>query len=426
MDNNIKPYSNSFFSKVYQDFAIEENTESRRFLSYFSNPFSQKSRHLRDISAQIRTLKEQMRESLYKDTAPSKDDLLRSISDIKTQINVLRTGILSDSTRLNALSNKLQTLKKVFKKIHSALELKIDNETLKELEKPKSTEDTFNSRLKKLEDKRLKKKKQRRIFEEKGRCFVVRKKSLAKYYAKDKSAEKNQLEYGKSMAVATDILSEVLKEMPLLSAREAFTYAIQSRRRVGIRLKHATAMKIGIKRLPSEDESMVSNVESGTYKNLGARLKKFIPKDEINFQFTAVLPFDKSKRILLDNYVYSEKTPYYNGLLHTDARLVDYMEENIIIPYFDKIKHTQYKDQKTCWHDLGLLFWWSIRQKYYVYSEPAATEVVTKALAQDRGFPIELPWKKGVIPWEEVIAQPDPEKFADDFSNSLFFGKNSV
>jgi len=71
---------------------------------------------------------------------------------------------------------------------------------------------------------------------------------------------------------------------------------------------------------------------------------------------------------------------------------------------------------------LGEIFWWICRAKPFQRGDPSIAEMLVKAvaLACDK---IELPpWKEGLIPWAEVMVEPDPHAFGKNF-NTLFESK---
>ncbi len=392
------------------------------FKSKPSNPFSKQTQTAKKISARIKTLRKEIKKCLRDNQGKSVEELIKGsqligeeIATLKSELTALRAGILANYQKTDSLSSKIDLLKEVNVKIIKAFHLKVDEELMKRLEDRNHTEESFSKRLEELETQR-----DQKTFEKQGRCFIVRKKELAAIYAREISIEENQRKYGTKMAIATDILSEVLRKVPFLSAREAFTYAIQSRKRIAISLQHTDTTLIGAKRENKKGHYVITKLTNNTYRNLGPRLRGGSTKKPVNIVFNAQLPFGSKKIVKLDSYSYTDSL---NRLKHTSAKLIDTIEKNAIVPYFNKIRSSNYRNQTECWHDLGLLFWWGIRQKYYIYSEPSATEIVVKALANDRGFPIQFPWKKGLIPWEEVIAQGNPSKFAEDFSKGTFFDK---
>lgn len=63
---------------------------------------------------------------------------------------------------------------------------------------------------------------------------------------------------------------------------------------------------------------------------------------------------------------------------------------------------------------LGLIFWWLCQAKPWWLGDPSIAEMLIKSLSLSKGKMLP-PWKKGLIPWEEVMKCFDPNQFAEKF-----------
>jgi hypothetical protein len=72
------------------------------------------------------------------------------------------------------------------------------------------------------------------------------------------------------------------------------------------------------------------------------------------------------------------------------------------------------KDHDLFLKKIGLIYWWICQAKPWYRGDPSIAEMLIKVLCVEKGLKL-TPWKVGVVPWEEVMKEFDPDKFAENF-----------
>lgn len=62
----------------------------------------------------------------------------------------------------------------------------------------------------------------------------------------------------------------------------------------------------------------------------------------------------------------------------------------------------------------GLIYWWLCQAKPYSRGDPSIFEMLIKTLFLKKKIPIQ-PWRQGIVPWEMVMKEFDPQAFAKTF-----------
>lgn len=73
-------------------------------------------------------------------------------------------------------------------------------------------------------------------------------------------------------------------------------------------------------------------------------------------------------------------------------------------------------EEKMLIKKLGELFWWYCQIKPVFHGDPSIAEVMVKGALLAKGFQVPG-WKQGLIPWVEVVLEPDPIKFGERFES---------
>lgn len=99
-------------------------------------------------------------------------------------------------------------------------------------------------------------------------------------------------------------------------------------------------------------------------------------------------------------------------LFHTETvhikEIMDYVQNDL---YPEALRES---DRENLSKVLGKIFWWICQAKPWHYGDPSIAETLIRTIWSLKGF--EQPeWAEGVIPWVEVINEPDVEKFSDNF-----------
>jgi hypothetical protein len=99
---------------------------------------------------------------------------------------------------------------------------------------------------------------------------------------------------------------------------------------------------------------------------------------------------------------------------HTPVDHVDGIRE-AVHDWIDALLEQSQMDEKVLMEDLGRIFWWTCRGKFWIRGDPSIAELCVRSLALDKGVEIGA-WKVGIVPWEAVMKEPCPEHFAKSFS----------
>ena len=106
-------------------------------------------------------------------------------------------------------------------------------------------------------------------------------------------------------------------------------------------------------------------------------------------------PMDKKNTIIL--HTHHEKIPEI--MLYVSRLYEEAMKEN---------------DSRKLTEKLGKIFWWICQAKPWDHGDPSIAEMLIRSILTVKGKPIR-PWKEDLIPWMEVMAQPDVEIFSRGF-----------
>lgn len=79
---------------------------------------------------------------------------------------------------------------------------------------------------------------------------------------------------------------------------------------------------------------------------------------------------------------------------------------------YEQIRHTTDKDEIMCL--AGTLFWLICQGKFWFKGDPSIAQMIVGSILQAKGLE-NLPWKRGIVPWEETMLEWDCEKFAKNF-----------
>lgn len=166
------------------------------------------------------------------------------------------------------------------------------------------------------------------------------------------------------------------------------------------------------------------------YKNLGEELRSLHEdwsKNETEFykvvsikpgEIEAVFKISlEGKEVELSKLVFQ---PDLVDVVHTPDENVPLILKEVDRLY-DQILVEE--DPKTLMELLGKSFWLICQAKPYVAGDPSIAEIYIKALYLHKTGNELPPWKEDLFPWESVMREVDPDRYAEDF-HSLFDFKN--
>ena len=147
--------------------------------------------------------------------------------------------------------------------------------------------------------------------------------------------------------------------------------------------------------------------EGSIYKNLGDRLRDMFSKPYL------VVGIIDEKKIPL-SLINIQKDFVIIG--HTKqehiASVLKYVTDEL------SVRLMQETDSAKIMEDAGQIFWWICQAKPWALGDPSIAEMFVKALMLHKGLPL-LPWKVGIVPWEETMLDVDPIAFGKRF-HTLF------
>lgn len=159
----------------------------------------------------------------------------------------------------------------------------------------------------------------------------------------------------------------------------------------------------------------------GPYKIIADFFKSYTPDGDLSIEIKDGVTFysylGEEKIELSSLYTYEEPLIFFGkevfGVIdHTDpktaAKIMEFVKSDL---YPKALQETDKEELKK---HLGKIFWWICQAKPWMQGDPSIAETLIRTIWQSKGF--ESPgWKEGIIPWVELVKEPDVEKFAENF-----------
>lgn len=214
------------------------------------------------------------------------------------------------------------------------------------------------------------------------------------------------------------------------------SFLARRRQLIAYQLNHPRPHVVGCFRTKPDRPYITICVED--YKELAFRLKKLLARQEwANLRADAAVLSRRGMRG--QGYCYEEKLrgeritlsyaflydkplsldscfngqPIYGEIIHTSAdkinRILNFIKEDL----YPKSLAAQTSDERLAY--LGQIFWWICQAKPWDLGDPSIAETFIRSILalKEEESP---PWKTGLVPWIEVMCEPEVEKFAANFS----------
>lgn len=257
--------------------------------------------------------------------------------------------------------------------------------------------------------------------------YVILRKSdwAAKFYNNS-----NQEEYGKWMHHSIKIASKGIKEKNW-KVKDVLTFLEYRRNKIAIILDAPNAGVIGYKRtkimdtgcvdvykdiilafdqLSPDGEKIVEQPLSELRKSLGAK-RELLIQAEIDHKLIPLSEIEILEKPQSIKYLY-KGLPCYGTVTHPKPEVAHIVMDYVKNVLYEKALNESDPDKLI--EDLGRIFWWICQAKPWIFSDPSIAESFIRAIWAAKGF--ENPsWKEDIVPWVEVLKEPDVDNFAKNF-----------
>jgi hypothetical protein len=99
-------------------------------------------------------------------------------------------------------------------------------------------------------------------------------------------------------------------------------------------------------------------------------------------------------------------------ILHTSPQNAEEVMKHVECHLYPEL--LKEKSHEILLEDLGRVFWWICQAKPWNLGDPSIAETLVRTILTVHGLE-SPPWKKNLIPWVEVMVEPDVNKFAKNF-----------
>lgn len=254
--------------------------------------------------------------------------------------------------------------------------------------------------------------------------YVVRNPLFAKDTGYNTGNKSVQINYGKLMHQAIFKVSSLIKKSEV-DFTEVFKFASLQRQQIAKNLNQSNKEEYGIPRT----EFFYSECE-GIYEPLGLDLidiQDKIRKGEFNTK--NLISTKKDYSLITKTAQINSETIELSKILinlnlseikHTDSVNIEKIHQHMAILY-DTLIHTPVEnetDKVRIIEIAGQLFWWFCESKPVNLGDPSIAEIIVRSIFNLKGIE-DLPWKKDLIPWAEVVKEFDVEQFGKKF-HTLF------
>lgn len=107
-----------------------------------------------------------------------------------------------------------------------------------------------------------------------------------------------------------------------------------------------------------------------------------------------------------------EFPPSLAEIYHTDQKVAHQVMEYVIHHLCPKALNET--NLEALLEDLGRIFWWTCQAKPWMLGDPSIAETLVRSILSIKGLEAP-PWQKDLIPWIEVMVEPDINEFAKNF-----------
>jgi hypothetical protein len=256
--------------------------------------------------------------------------------------------------------------------------------------------------------------------------YVVRKADWDKLYSNS-----SQVNYGSLMHHAVKMASALLRQKGW-DSEKILKFHVRQRQIIADLLNHPQKYVTGKKRKGKDDPMTTYCYGYDAYQPLSDRLWKRIQEGQSSHleitgmtENSAIVQFVEEidgKPLKLSMVIF--KNALVPGTGETDCTQVKHTEPENAGLAMDYVVHSLYpkameeSEPKKLTALLGEIFWWICQAKPWQVGDPSTAELYIRTLWTSKGLE-SPPWRKGVIPWEEVMVEPSLKAFSENF-HTLF------